>query len=159
MRSFQHRLWMVVCEFFDQSHDCSGISMNFFSHLKISARLAIGFASILFFCLLISIVSLWRLNVVAETTREMMQVPLSKERMIGDWSRNIMTGVTRSTAIAKSSDPSLLEFFSAASLESTKQSGELQKKIEALLTTDTEKAPSPKLALIANSTWPPATAS
>jgi len=114
--------------------------MNLFSNLKISARLAIGFSTILILCLLISIVSLWRLNVVAETTREMMKVPLSKERMISDWSRNLNSGVNRASAIAKSSDPSLVEFFAAASAESTRLSTELQKNIEGLLTTDAEKA-------------------
>ena len=108
--------------------------------MKIGSRLGLGFGAILTLMVVITAVSLWRLQTVAETTRQMMQEPLAKERLIGDWYRNIAAGVRRTTAIAKSSDPSLATFFAADAAASTKGSGEMQKKIEALVTGTEEKA-------------------
>ena len=108
--------------------------------MKIGSRLGLGFGVILTLMVVITAVSLWRLQTVAETTRQMMQEPLAKERLIGDWYRNIASGVRRTTAIAKSSDPSLATFFAADAAASTKGSGEMQKKIDALITGAEEKA-------------------
>ena len=46
----------------------------------------------------------------------------------------------RTSAIVKSTDPSLGQFFAADTATSTRESAELQKRIEALLTSDEEKA-------------------
>ena len=108
--------------------------------MKIGSRLGLGFGVILTLMVVTTAVSLWRLQTVAETTRQMMQEPLAKERLIGDWYRNIAAGVRRTTAIAKSSDASLTTFFAADAAASTKGSGEMQKKIEALITGTEEKA-------------------
>ena len=108
--------------------------------MKIGSRLGLGFGAILMLMVVITAVSLWRLQTVAETTRQMMQEPLAKERLIGDWYRNIASGVRRTTAIAKSSDTSLATFFAADAAASTKGSGEMQKKIEALISGPEEKA-------------------
>ena len=114
--------------------------------MKIGSRLGLGFGVILTLMVVITAVSLWRLQTVAETTRQMMQEPLAKERLIGDWYRNIASGVRRTTAIAKSSDPSLASFFAADAAASTKGSGEMQKRIEALITGAEEKALFAKLS-------------
>ncbi|OYU72708.1 MAG: hypothetical protein CFE45_39330, partial [Burkholderiales bacterium PBB5] len=73
-------------------------------------------------------------------TRQMMTEPLTKERLVGDWYRNIHTGVRRTMAIARSSDPALATFFAEDQAASTKASGELQKQIEGLLRSDAERA-------------------
>ena len=108
--------------------------------MKIGSRLGLGFGVMLTLMLVITAVSLWRLQTVAETTRQMMQEPLAKERLIGDWYRNIASGVRRTTAIAKSGDASLTTFFAVDAAASSKGSGEMQKKIEALITGVEEKA-------------------
>ncbi|WP_354677146.1 methyl-accepting chemotaxis protein [Cupriavidus plantarum] len=114
--------------------------MGFIGLMRIGKRLAVGFAVVLAFSIAITAIALWRLDNVASATREMMTVPLLKERLIGDWYANLASGIRRTTAIAKSSDPALGPFFAQEAAESSRVSGELQKKVEALLSTDEEKA-------------------
>jgi len=113
--------------------------MKLLSNLKIGNRLALGFAVVLAFAALITAVSVIQLNAVAKATQEMMQEPLAKERYISDWSRNINVAVIRTTAVAKSTDASLIPFFATNAAEITKSTAELLKKIEPLISTQEEK--------------------
>ncbi|WP_317205292.1 methyl-accepting chemotaxis protein [Janthinobacterium sp.] len=107
--------------------------MNFMNNVSIGKRLGAGFAVILAFSMLITAIGVWRLSDVAAATREMMEVPLAKERMVSDWSSKIDSGVRRTVAIARSSDPALGPYFAEEARMSSVVSGELQKKIEALV--------------------------
>ena len=109
-------------------------------NLRIGTRLGGGFALILVVMALITAVGLWRLQTVAQATQAMTQQPLAMERMISDWYRYVYSGARRTTAIVKSTDPSLGQFFAADAATSTKESGELQKRIEPLLTSPEEQA-------------------
>jgi methyl-accepting chemotaxis protein len=71
--------------------------------------------------------------------RDMMQEPLAKERFISDWSRNINVAVIRTTAVAKSADPSLVPFFAANAAEITQSTANLLKQIEPLIKSPQEK--------------------
>jgi methyl-accepting chemotaxis protein len=113
--------------------------MNMLANISIGKRLALGFTIILAFAMLITGISVWRLQGVASATSEMMQVPLAKERMISDWSGKIDSGIRRTTAIARSSDASLGAYFAEESKASSAVSSELQKKIETLITDADEK--------------------
>jgi methyl-accepting chemotaxis protein len=113
--------------------------MNMLANIGIGKRLALGFTVILAFAMLITGISVWRLQGVASATSEMMQVPLAKERMISDWSGKIDSGIRRTTAIARSSDPSLAAYFADESKASSAASSELQKKIETLISDADEK--------------------
>ncbi|RFB69711.1 MULTISPECIES: methyl-accepting chemotaxis protein [unclassified Herbaspirillum] len=114
--------------------------MNFFANMNISKRLNLGFAIILFSSIAVIALSIWRLHEVAETTQAMMEKPLAKERLVSDWYRTIHTSVRRTTAIAKSSDPSLSAFFAEDAATATKLSNEQQKTLEGLLSSDKEKS-------------------
>ena len=114
--------------------------MGVLSDMKIGKRLGLGFALVLAISLATSITAICLLQSTAETTRSMMQQPLAKERMISDWYRNIYAGIRRTSAIARSSDASLSEFFAADQAASTKSSAELKKAIEPLLTSAREQA-------------------
>ncbi|PZP96916.1 MAG: hypothetical protein DI587_18830 [Variovorax paradoxus] len=109
-------------------------------NLRIGTRLGGGFALILVVMALITAVGLWRLQTVAQATQAMTQQPLAMERMISDWYRYVYSGARRTTAIVKSTDPSLGQFFAADAASSTKESGELQKRIEPLLNSPEEQA-------------------
>lgn len=109
-------------------------------NMRIGPRLATGFAVILVLFLFAVGFGIWRLSSVAEATKHMMAVPLAKERLISDWSRNINSGVRRTTAIAKSSDASLASFFADETKLSTDQSSQYQKSIGEMLASDEEKA-------------------
>ncbi|MFL9878034.1 methyl-accepting chemotaxis protein [Herbaspirillum rhizosphaerae] len=113
--------------------------MNIIGNMKIGKRLGLGFAAILGLSIVIAGIGVWKLQSVATATQAMMDVPLAKERMIGDWYRHTYSGIRRATAVAKSSDPSLGAFFKPETDEATRISGELQKKIFELLVSDEEK--------------------
>ena len=109
-------------------------------NLSIGVRLSIGFGLVLTLMTLMTAIGIWRLEAIAEMSHDMMQEPLAKERMIADWYRYVHTGVRRTAAIAKSSDPSLAAFFAEDGAASVKNSVDLQKKIEPLLASEKEKA-------------------
>ncbi|MDZ5634049.1 MULTISPECIES: methyl-accepting chemotaxis protein [unclassified Janthinobacterium] len=113
--------------------------MNLLRNVSIGVRLGLGFAVILLFSMLITGISVWRLHDVATATRTMMELPLAKERYISDWYSKIDSGVRRTTAIARSSDTSLGAYFAEEAKQSSVVSGELQKKIEALISSPEEK--------------------
>ncbi|RJF96566.1 HAMP domain-containing protein [Noviherbaspirillum cavernae] len=115
-------------------------------NLRIGTRLGIGFAIVLVLLALMTAIGIWRLHAVAEATRDMMENPVAKERIISDWYRNIHTGVRRTTAIVKSSDEELGAFFADEAAASGKASGELQKALEARLETPEEKTLFAKIA-------------
>ncbi|WP_245844990.1 methyl-accepting chemotaxis protein [Noviherbaspirillum humi] len=85
-------------------------------------------------------IAIWRLSTVAEAVRSTVERPLAKERMVSDWYRFIYSGARRTMAVAKSTDTSLAEFFSADSAVATKSSFELKQGIEKLLATEEERA-------------------
>ncbi|WP_219117167.1 methyl-accepting chemotaxis protein [Janthinobacterium sp. UMAB-56] len=107
--------------------------MNLLRNVSIGVRLGLGFAVILLFSMLITGISVWRLHEVASATRNMMEQPLAKERYISDWYGKIDSGVRRTTAIVRSADTSLGPYFAEEAKQSSVVSGELQKKIEALI--------------------------
>ncbi len=109
-------------------------------NLSIGRRLAMGFALMLLLSLSITTIGLWRLHASARATQDMMETPLAKERLINDWYNNVNAGVRRTTAIAKSSDPSLVSYFAADVAAATTLSSSLQKAIAERLSSDKEKA-------------------
>ena len=113
--------------------------MNQLSNLSVAKRLALGFALVLLLSMGVITLSISRLNALADATEEMVQNPIKTERLVSDWSRNLRTGITRTAAVARSSDPALADFFAEDSKASSKSSGELQKAVEALMFLDSEK--------------------
>ena len=108
-------------------------------NLKIGTRLGGGFALVLALMVLMTLFGLWRLQTVAQATNDMTQQPLAMERMISDWYRYVYSGARRTTAIVKSTDPSLAGFFAEDAAMSTRESGKLQDRIEPLLSNPAEK--------------------
>ena len=104
--------------------------------LSIGRRLSLGFAAILAILILNTGLGIYRLQGVAESTRAMMELPLAKERLIADWYRVVFAGIRRTTAVAKSADPSLATFFAEEAKNSTAYAQGLIKKIEELATDD-----------------------
>ncbi|MRW93959.1 HAMP domain-containing protein [Duganella sp. FT80W] len=109
-------------------------------NFTIGTRLAAGFGLVLALMILMTLIGIRHMHSVATATRDMMQQPLAKERMISDWYRLIHTSVRRTSAISKSSDPSLGPFFADDTKQSTAEINVLQQKVEALLEGDEEKA-------------------
>jgi len=102
------------------------------SDLSIGRRMSFGFAVILAILILNTGLGIYRLQGVAASTRAMMDLPLAKERLISDWYRMVYSGIRRTTAVAKSADPSLATFFAEEARTATAYSQGLIKKIEDL---------------------------
>ncbi|MFN5047599.1 methyl-accepting chemotaxis protein [Roseateles sp.] len=119
---------------------------SLFSGRSIGQRLSAVLTLVLLIAFTGSGLGYWALSRVASETEEMYKSSLVTERLASDWYRNITNGVNRTSAIAVSADPSLAEFFAATAAESTKQSTELQKKLDELLTTPQERQGFEKLS-------------
>ncbi|MDR6213819.1 methyl-accepting chemotaxis protein [Paracidovorax wautersii] len=109
-------------------------------NLRIGVRLSGGFALVLLLMALMTAVGVWQVRDVAQASSAMTQQPLAMERMISDWYRYVYSAARRTSAIVKSSDPSLAQFFAADAATTTKEAAELQKRIEVLLSSPEEKA-------------------
>jgi methyl-accepting chemotaxis protein len=110
------------------------------NNLRIGTRLAIGFAAILILSLAGTASSLYTARTSADATRQMMAMPLAKERLLSDWYVLTYMAVQRMSLIARSTDATLSTVFAkelAASVEGTTA---LLKQVEPLLTTPEEKA-------------------
>ncbi|RFP13262.1 HAMP domain-containing protein [Duganella sp. BJB488] len=106
--------------------------MNIFNNFGIGKRLGLGLAMILAIFMCVTSIGIWHLHAVAKATRDMMELPLAKERLISDWYGNLSTSLARATAIAKSSDPSLAAYFTEEMAASSKSSSEFQNRLAAL---------------------------
>jgi len=113
--------------------------MNLLSNMKIGQRLALGFAVVLALSILITAISILKLNAVASAAEEMLDQPVKKERLISDWNANIAVAVIRTSAIIKSSDASLTEFFARSTAETNAKAAGYIQEIEPLLTSAEEK--------------------
>ncbi|WP_374320089.1 methyl-accepting chemotaxis protein [Aquabacterium sp.] len=109
-------------------------------NLSIGKRLALGFGLLLLLAALMLGTAVWRLQHVDNATHAMMNEPLAKERLAGDVYRNVFAAVRRTSAIVKSTDASLTDFFADDTKMTTKASTEAQAALEKLLRTDEERA-------------------
>jgi len=114
--------------------------MKFFSNLRIGTRLALGFGLVLALTVIASTVALVSASKNAAATRQMMEGPLAKERLISDWYVLTYSSIARTAMIARTTDASLPVTFAEVISDSVKKGSEFMAKIEALLVTDEEKA-------------------
>ncbi|MFG6416247.1 methyl-accepting chemotaxis protein [Roseateles sp. DC23W] len=114
-------------------------STSFTRKGSIGRRLALVLSAILGLLLFSSAVAVWQLRAVGAEMEDMLENSLQVERAASDWMRNTSSGVQRAAAIAKSTDPSLIEYFAPATAAAIKETTELQKQIEASLDTPAER--------------------
>jgi len=111
-----------------------------FTNMNIGKRLGIGFTAILLMTVVIAAVGVWRLGEASKATEAMMAEPLAKERLVSDFHTLIYASVRRTTAIVKSSDPTLGAFFKEDTQSAMKNGDVMLAKLVALLTAPEEKA-------------------
>jgi methyl-accepting chemotaxis protein len=107
-------------------------------NLNIGKKIAVVFTIVLLISIATTGVGLWQLNRMMASTKELMALPLAKERLVSDWYRTIYGGSRRTLAIAKSSDNALVAFFAEDSATGSKEAGEILKKVKQLLTSPEE---------------------
>jgi len=113
--------------------------MNFLSHTRIGTRLAIAFAIVLLLAVVATTVGLVNARSNATATKQMMEKPLAKERLVADWYVLIYSAVARTELIARSKDDTLPLVFADTIAASTKRGSELLGKIKELLVSDEER--------------------
>jgi methyl-accepting chemotaxis protein len=114
--------------------------MNFLTNVRISTRLAFGFAIVLALSILSTSFALLNARSNAEATRQMMEKPLTKERLVSDWSALTSAAIARTSMIARSTDETLATSFSDVISASVVKATEAVKGVESLLSSDEEKA-------------------
>ncbi|MEK7318235.1 MAG: methyl-accepting chemotaxis protein [Pseudomonadota bacterium] len=119
-------------------------------NLGIGVRLGIGFGVVLLLSTFMTVLGVVRLEDVAGRTHAMMQQPLAKERIVSDWYRLMYASVRRTTAITRSSDPSLGQFFAAETKTSAETIAAMRDKIKPMLTSDAEKASFERILVVRN---------
>jgi methyl-accepting chemotaxis protein len=103
---------------------------------RVGTRLSGGFAVILLLLTVTLVISIWRLTSMSTATRAMMAIPLAKERLTEEWVRTTALSITRTKAIAKSSDPSLDALFAA---DSKSRGSDIANELEAMAKTPDEQ--------------------
>ncbi|WP_192457621.1 hypothetical protein [Musicola keenii] len=86
---------------------------------KIGLRLGEGFGVLIIFSVIMLVVGAYQLRQINISMQDMMQIPLSKERLVADWHSTLSAGVQRATA--RSSDPSLVAVFAAENASASKE--------------------------------------
>jgi len=112
---------------------------SIYSSLKVGQRLSLAFALIMVLSATSLVIAIQRLSQVGESIRSMMNDPLTSERMVSDWDRIASVGIRRTAAVARSSDPSLADFFKQDQEEAAKKSSELQKALQTLMNSPEEQ--------------------
>jgi methyl-accepting chemotaxis protein len=108
-------------------------------NLRIGTRLAIGFAIVLAFMLLITGIGVWRLQEVGNATESMVKEALEAERLAADWVEATTSNGVRTVALTKSTDAEDQKYFQKQISETSKRISEIQKKIESGSKDATEK--------------------
>jgi methyl-accepting chemotaxis protein len=114
--------------------------MKILNNLRISTRLTFSFSIVLLLAIVSTSLALINGNSNAEATRQMMETPLAKERLIADWYVLTYSAIVRTTMIARSTDEKLTTTFAADIADSVKQGTEKIKAIEPQLTSEAETA-------------------
>jgi len=108
-------------------------------NLRIGSRLAFGFAVILILALAGTATALYNTHTSAAATRQMMDKPLAKERLVSDWYVLTYSAIARTSLISRSSDNTLSTVFAKPIADSVTDTTAILKKVEVLLDSPEEK--------------------
>ncbi len=84
--------------------------------------------------------ALYTTRTSAQATEQMMQKPLTKERLVADWYVLTYSAIARTSLIARSTDGTLSSVFAKPIKDSVTDTTAILKKVEALLDSPEEKA-------------------
>ncbi|MDB5776894.1 MAG: hypothetical protein JWP38_3027 [Herbaspirillum sp.] len=108
-------------------------------NLKIGTRLLLGFAIVLSLSAVSIAAGIWNMHRIADATRQMMEKPLAKERMVSDWYGLTSEAVTMTSFIVKSTDTTLAATFADHIAAGVKQAVAIRSALPPLLSSDLEK--------------------
>ena len=108
--------------------------------LNIATRLFLSFLTVLFVMMIITAVSLWRLQAAHQMTDYLVNRKLANQLQAADWLGAASLNGVRATAIAKSDSLELEEFFSGQVIAGDKEIAALAGRMQLAATTVEEKA-------------------
>ena len=114
--------------------------MKILANARISTRLMMGFSLLLVVSIASTGLALYNATKNAEATRQMMQLPVAKERLVSDWYVLLYASIARISMIARSTDETLASSFSDVISAGVAKATKLTKDIEARLDSEQEKA-------------------
>ncbi|MFZ6646951.1 methyl-accepting chemotaxis protein [Undibacterium sp. TJN25] len=109
------------------------------SDWKIGTRLGMGFTSVLLLMVVMTCVSIWRLQGVGNATDGMVKADLVKERLATEWLKSVDTNGIRTLALIKSNDAEDQKFFQKQIDDQKVRVSEIQKQLEQMIHTDAGK--------------------
>lgn len=98
------------------------------SGMKIGVRLALGFGVMLVLIALIAGVGLWRVQGSSDATDHLLNVRLTNERLIAEWSKHTSLNAVRTLAAANITDPEMQAALQKDMAATSQMINELQKK-------------------------------
>ncbi|MEO8839164.1 MAG: methyl-accepting chemotaxis protein, partial [Herbaspirillum sp.] len=107
--------------------------MNLLPDVRIGTRLGVGFAIVLVLLLVSTSFALFNARSNAAATKDMLQNPLVRERVVSDWHDLVNIAVARTAMIARSSDETLFITFSDVIADNTRAVEGVVKKLTPLL--------------------------
>src|SRR5882762_9216756 len=107
----------------------------FLNNVSIGRRLAIVLGLILLLSAASSLFAIAKLRQLGAEVEIMVTDNIKTERALSDWLRHTTAGVQRAAAIAKSADPSLIDYFAPATAEAIRLTNDLQKQIDLKMDT------------------------
>ncbi|KAF1034995.1 MAG: Methyl-accepting chemotaxis protein I [Herbaspirillum frisingense] len=107
--------------------------------MKIGSRLTVGFAVVLALSILIMAIGVWRLQVAADVTHDIVDHSVRKERLISAWYGNLRAAILRAIAMSRNSDLTLGNYFLNEELAAAKESAALQKELAPMFVSAREK--------------------
>ena len=111
-----------------------------FNNLRIGNRLAIGFAAVLLMMVVMTAVGFLRMAKTEEALRTSIEIA-KRAKLADAWLAGQQLNVTRSMAIAKSSDPAaLMDYFEPMAQATSAQINDIQKNLEATIVSERGKA-------------------
>ncbi len=125
----------------------------FLSNVSISKRLALVLGAILALFLASNVFAVLNLRRLGAEIDSMVTDSVRTERAGADWLRLTSAGVLRASAIAKSSDASLVEYFAPGSAAATQQTTEVQKLIEKQMDRPEERQVFDKIGELRKNFW------
>ena len=125
----------------------------FLSNVSIGKRLALVLGAILTLFLASSVFAVLKLRQLGTEIDGMIEDNVKTERAGADWLRLTSAGVLRASAIAKSSDGSLVAYFAPGSAAATAQTTEVQKLIEKQMDRPEERKVFDKIGDLRKAFW------
>lgn len=113
--------------------------MKQLSHLKISSRLIVGFTTVLLLAIISIGTGVLNAQRNSDATRALMELPLTKERLVSDWFVLTYSAIVRTSMIARSTDARLADTFKEEIAASVVSGSAIIKQIEPRLATEDEK--------------------